>query len=152
MFGVAVLVGSIRMDRLEAQGINPYTVPGCCPALLGIVMHPARRPARPAQLGPRRRGARRAADAIDGGRSAGSALVIALILVYTVVLLGRGLPFWLGSALYVVASILLLQRRSGRSPAARVACATSPSPPPSASARASCIHYVFQELSWSGFP
>ena len=36
-------------------------------------------------------------------------LVIGLIVVYTIVLLGRGLPFWLGAALYVVASILLLQ-------------------------------------------
>src|SRR6516162_5019506 len=27
-FGVAVLVGSITMDRLEQQHINPYTVPG----------------------------------------------------------------------------------------------------------------------------
>jgi hypothetical protein len=37
------------------------------------------------------------------------ALVIGLIVAYTVVLLGRGLPFWLGAAIYVVASILLLQ-------------------------------------------
>ena len=36
-------------------------------------------------------------------------LVIGLIVVYTIVLLGRGLPFWLGATLYVVASILLLQ-------------------------------------------
>ena len=28
VFGVAVLVGSLAMDRLEAQHINPYTVPG----------------------------------------------------------------------------------------------------------------------------
>ena len=37
------------------------------------------------------------------------AVVIGLILIYTVVLLGRGLPFWLVSALYVTASIVLLQ-------------------------------------------
>ena len=35
--------------------------------------------------------------------------MIGLILVYTVALLGRGLPFWLVSALYVAASIVLLQ-------------------------------------------
>ena len=28
VFGVAVLVGSVTMDRLEQQDINPYTVPG----------------------------------------------------------------------------------------------------------------------------
>ena len=31
-------IGSIRMDRLEAQHINPYTVPGLLPGLLGLVM------------------------------------------------------------------------------------------------------------------
>ena len=36
--GVAVLVGSITMDRLEQQHINPYTVPGLLPGLLGIAM------------------------------------------------------------------------------------------------------------------
>ncbi|HEY5324131.1 MAG TPA: hypothetical protein VIK58_14995, partial [Caldimonas sp.] len=34
VFGTAVLIGSIRMDRLEAQHINPYTVPGLLPGLL----------------------------------------------------------------------------------------------------------------------
>ena len=38
VFGLAVLVLSIRMDRLEAQHINPYTIPGLLPGLLGIVM------------------------------------------------------------------------------------------------------------------
>ena len=36
--GVAILVGSITMDRLEQQHINPYTVPGLLPGLLGIAM------------------------------------------------------------------------------------------------------------------
>ena len=37
VFGIAVLALSWRMDRLEAQHINPYTVPGLLPGLLGIV-------------------------------------------------------------------------------------------------------------------
>src|SRR4051812_48708210 len=37
-FGIAVLVGSITMDRLEKQNINPVTVPGLLPGLLGIAM------------------------------------------------------------------------------------------------------------------
>jgi len=37
------------------------------------------------------------------------ALVVGLIVAYTVVLLGRGLPFWLGATIYVTASIVLLQ-------------------------------------------
>jgi len=26
--GIAILIGSVTMDRLEKQGINPYTIPG----------------------------------------------------------------------------------------------------------------------------
>jgi hypothetical protein len=28
LFGIAILIASLRMDRLEAQDINPYTIPG----------------------------------------------------------------------------------------------------------------------------
>src|SRR5882757_11178733 len=37
-FGIAILIGSVMMDRLEKQGINPYTIPGLLPGLLGIAM------------------------------------------------------------------------------------------------------------------
>ena len=43
-----------------------------------------------------------------------------------VVLLGRGLPFWLGAALYVVASILLLQAPQRAAEGRALRCATSP--------------------------
>ena len=109
VLGAAVLVGSIRMDRLEAQHINPYTVPGLLPGLLGLVMIllgtllALRSWGRGARLsgGPRL--------AIDWPSLRRLGVVLALILIYTVVLLGRGLPFWIGSALYVTASIVLLQ-------------------------------------------
>ena len=109
VFGFAVLVLSIRMDRLEAQHINPYTVPGLLPGLLGIVML-----GLGVLLGVRswRRGGRLLAGpqlATSGVAMRRLALVIGLIVVYTVVLLGRGLPFWFGATIYVVASILLLQ-------------------------------------------
>ena len=109
VFGAAVLIGSIRMDRLEAQHINPYTVPGLLPGLLGLVMIllgvllALRSWGRGARLvgGPQ--------FAIDWRSMRRLAVVIGLILIYTVALLGRGLPFWLVSALYVTASIVLLQ-------------------------------------------
>ncbi len=109
VFGVAVLALSLRMDRLEAQHINPYTVPGLLPGLLGIVLtflgglmalRSWRRGGRFA------RGPQLATSALALRRLA---LVIGLIVAYAVVLLGHGLPFWIGSALYVSASILLLQ-------------------------------------------
>jgi hypothetical protein len=108
-FGFAVLALSWRMDRLEAQHINPYTVPGLLPGLLGIVMlllggllalRSGRRGGRLLR-GPR--------FALGGASARRLALVVGLIVAYSVVLLGRGLPFWLGAAIYVSASIVLLQ-------------------------------------------
>jgi len=109
VFGLAVLVLSIRMDRLEAQHINPYTIPGLLPGLLGIVML-----GLGVLLGIRswRRGGRFVAGpqiASSGVAVRRLALVIGLIVLYTVVLLGRGLPFWLGATIYVTASIVMLQ-------------------------------------------
>lgn len=109
--GVAVLVGSITMDRLESQNINPYTVPGLLPGLLGLAMillggvlalrswqrgalaHP-REPFTAHQRETRKR----------------VWIVIALCSVYSVALIGHGLPFWLASALFVTGSIVILQR------------------------------------------
>jgi hypothetical protein len=108
-FGVAVLALSLRMDRLEAQHINPYTVPGLLPALLGITM---------ILLGAllALRSWRRGGRLVGGPRFAMSgvalrrlALVIGLIVAYAVVLLGHGLPFWAGATIYVTTSIVLLQ-------------------------------------------
>ncbi len=36
--GGAILIGSWTMDRLKNQDVNPYTVPGLLPGLLGIAM------------------------------------------------------------------------------------------------------------------
>jgi hypothetical protein len=111
VFGVAVLAGSLAMDRLESQNINPYTIPGLLPAVLGLVMillggvlaarswqrgafaHP-REPFTPHQREVRKR----------------VWTVIALCVVYSAGLIGHGLPFWLGSAIFITGSILVLQR------------------------------------------
>jgi hypothetical protein len=109
VFGIAVLALSWRMDRLEAQHINPYTVPGLLPGLLGIVMILL---GGLLALRSWRRGGRFVggpAFAMSGESARRLLLVVGLIVAYTVVLLGRGLPFWLGAAIYVTASIILLQ-------------------------------------------
>src|SRR5713101_6274948 len=36
--GIAILIGSVAMDRLRNQDINPYTIPGLLSGLLGIAM------------------------------------------------------------------------------------------------------------------
>jgi putative tricarboxylic transport membrane protein len=116
VLGVAVLAGSLTMDRLERQHINPYTAPGLLPGLLGIAMillggvlalrsvhrgalHASLPPAGPAQREERLR----------------IAVVTALCVGYGVVLIGHGLPFWVASTIYVTGSILVLQR-IGREP------------------------------------
>jgi len=111
--GVAVLGGSIQMDRLEAQHINPYTVPGLLPGLLGIAMIllglvlAVRSWERGAFTQPRLAAT---ADQRDERRRVW--IVAALCMAYGVVLIGRGIPFWLASSIYVTSSILILQRLS----------------------------------------
>lgn len=147
VLGIAVLIGSITMDRLERQGVNPYTVPGLLPGLLGIAMivlggilalRSLRRGARHVQASP--------ADTLDRERWRRIWVVTGLCLGYGVVLVGHGLPFWLASTIYVTGSILILQRLS-RDPALRRQT-------PKAWAKALTIglgssvvtHFVFQEL------
>ena len=111
--GIAILIGSLLMDRLEQQHINPYTVPGLLPGLLGLMMI-----VLGAVLAVRswRRGALQlpvpARTANDREQSRRIWIVIALCMGYAVVMVGHGLPFWLASAIYVTASILILQRLS----------------------------------------
>jgi hypothetical protein len=108
--GVAILIGSVMMDRLEDQDINPYTIPGLLPGLLGIAMmilggllairswHA--RPFRPAETTD--------TSTSHAGRKR-LALVLGLCLAFGVGLVGHGLPFWLTVLIFVTASILSLQ-------------------------------------------
>jgi predicted cobalt transporter CbtA len=111
--GLAILVGSVTMDRLEQQNINPVTVPGLLPGLLGIAMI-----LLGSAMGVRswRRGALAqampAASADERERRKRVWIAIALCVGYGVVLVGHGIPFWLASTVYVTASILVFQRIS----------------------------------------
>ena len=107
--GIAILIGSVTMDRLENQDINPYTIPGLLPGLLGIAMtilgallaarswrsHPFAATAKPAPP--------------DRAEQKRIVLVLALCLAFGVGLVGHGLPFWLASAIFVAVAILSLQ-------------------------------------------
>jgi hypothetical protein len=118
-FGIAVLVGSITMDRLEHQHINPVTVPGLLPGLLGIAMILLGAVMGVRSLG---RGALRqpvpppGPDAREEHRRVW--ITVALCIGYGVVLVGHGLPFWLASTIYVTISILVY-RRISRDPVER---------------------------------
>jgi hypothetical protein len=111
LLGLAVLIGSLRMDRLESQHINPYTVPGLLPGLLGLAML-----ALAALLGWRalRHGAlwpaARAPRPFDAAGARRSVAVIGLCVAFGVGLVGHGLPFWLAAAIFVTAAILVFEQ------------------------------------------
>lgn len=113
VLGVAIVIGSVMMDRLEAQSVNPYTVPGLLPGLLGLAMV-----LLGALLGVRslRRGALHkplpALTAHDRAQRRRIWIVAALCITYGAVLIGHGLPFWVASTIFVTGSILILQRIS----------------------------------------
>jgi hypothetical protein len=111
LLGAAVLVGSITMDRLEQQHINPYTVPGLLPGLLGIGMlllggllalRSWRRGAFVQALAP--------SSALQRESLKRAWVVIALCAIYSVAMIGHGLPFWAASAIFVTGTILVMQR------------------------------------------
>ncbi len=147
VLGVAVLIGSLTMDRLERQDVNPYTVPGLLPGLLGLTMILlgavlALRSWRRGALG--QPAMANSAGEREQGRRVW--IVIALCLGYGVVLVGHGLPFWLASTIYVSGSILILQRLS-RDPEQRRLNAKSVGKALVIGVGAAVItHLVFQEL------
>ncbi|TFY98334.1 tripartite tricarboxylate transporter TctB family protein [Ramlibacter humi] len=111
--GVATLVGSVTMDRLQGQNINPYTVPGLLPGLLAIAMIllGGVLAVRSWERGALRQALPAASAALREERMR-IGVVAALCIGYGMVLIGHGLPFWLASGLYVTASILIVRRLS----------------------------------------
>jgi hypothetical protein len=145
--GLAVLAGSLAMDRLERQNINPYTVPGLLPGLLGLLVIGL---GGVLLLRSLRRGA------LDGRESPPGALAreerrrivvtTALCVGYGVVLIGHGLPFWAASAIYVTGSILVLQRMSREAQERHVTLRAAIKAVVIGLAAGAITHLVFQEI------
>ena len=118
--GIAVLVESWNMPRLEERSINPWTVPGLVPGLLGVVIAMlgfilAVRSVLAGGMRPV------SADADPAEARAGRYrfwLCLVLCLVYAVLLVGR-LPFWLATGLFVFAFIAAFEWRSDDPPRPR---------------------------------
>ncbi|MBU7571879.1 MAG: tripartite tricarboxylate transporter TctB family protein [Hydrogenophaga sp.] len=103
VFGLAIVVGSVRMDRFESMGAQLYTMPGfvpgmigCLVALLGLVLM-ARGWARRAQ---------ESAAPSEPLLNRRILVTLALTLVYAGLLIGRA-PFWLVTALFVATFVAL---------------------------------------------
>jgi hypothetical protein len=110
-FGSAIVTMSWQMDRMEQQGATLHTAPGLWPGIVGLVL---------AILGSvlalrsLRRAQRAGWDAGEPEEAelapiSSFALAVGLFFVYALLLVGRGLPFWLGTALFVLIFVFLFQ-------------------------------------------
>ena len=120
VFGLAVTIGAWRMDRLEKLNINPYEIPGLVPFLLGCAMSVLgvvlfiRAWAQGGWQAPMA-----SATAHDPSLLRHMALVFGGSLFYALVLVGTGLPFILGTFLFIGVLDRQRQGEMGRSAAAQ---------------------------------
>ncbi len=120
--GCVISVLSWQMDRMTQQGATLHTAPGLWPGIVGTAL---------AVLGgflmfrSWRRAQRigwDAAEADDTNYAAPSsfALATAMFFVYALLLVGRGLPFWFSTALFVSAFVFVFQYRERKAKDATV--------------------------------
>ncbi len=109
--GCVIVVLSWQMDRMTQQGATLHTAPGLWPGIVGVLL---------AMLGGALilrswRRARRIGwdfaetDDTDYAPLSSFALAAGMFFVYALLLVGRGLPFWLGTALFVTTFVFLFQ-------------------------------------------
>jgi len=143
--GAAMLVGGWTMGRLENQDVNPYTVPGLLPGLLGIVMM-----LLGSALGIRswrQGGARRAGTAARPAAATWRiGLTLALCIAFDVGLVGHGLPFWAAAALFVSIAILTLQHGQRKAAGLRLTPGTILTAIAIGLGAGAAITLVFQEI------
>jgi hypothetical protein len=108
LFGGVIVVGSLRMDRLEYMSINPYTAPGLVPGILGafIALFGLIMGIRAIGAGALHGAPQPAGEPIFNGRVALSA---ALCIAFAAGLVGHGPPFWLAAGIFVFLHIFLFQ-------------------------------------------
>lgn len=103
--GAAIAFESWRMPRLEEQHINPYTVPGLVPGMLGGLL---------ALFGlilalRGWRGAGPAPAAMEGSAPWRIGLALLLCLAFGLGVLGHGPPFWLAAAIFLFLAVFLFE-------------------------------------------
>jgi putative tricarboxylic transport membrane protein len=110
--GVAVVIECLHMPRFEDLQVNPYTVPGLVPGILGAIVLTlgAVLFVRAARAGGWRLSERGPeAKRLLGDPGARRLLLsVALCLLYAAGLVGR-LPFWLATFLFVAAFVVLFE-------------------------------------------
>jgi len=106
--GLAILYGSWTMDRLVHLNVSPYTVPGLVPGVLGacIAFMGAILTFRALRQGALTAPPTAGISWLEHGRFF---ISLTLCLLFGLVLMGHGLPFWLAAALYVAGFVALFQ-------------------------------------------
>jgi len=122
LFGCVIITLSWQMDRMTQQGATLHTAPGLWPGIVGtlltalggvLVLRSWRRA--------RRIGWDAAeADDTDYAPLPSFALAAGMFFIYALLLVGRGLPFWLGTALFVTAFVFLFQYTQRKAAGKRV--------------------------------
>jgi hypothetical protein len=143
LFGGAIVVASLRMDRLEAMHINPYTAPGLVPGILGafLALFGLIMGIRAVRAGALRSGPQPLGEPIFNARVLLSAV---LCIAYAAGLVGHGPPFWLATAVFVFLHMVVFEypeRRARGEVAKGVALAAAV-----AIATAFGVTMIFQEL------
>jgi hypothetical protein len=109
LLGLAVVYASWTMDRLEVRRINPATIPGLVPLILGIALTAcgALLAVRSWRLDVPGSGAA-LIRAIVSWPALRVLAILGLALVFTLVLMGR-MPFWLAAGLFIFTFIVLFE-------------------------------------------
>ena len=102
LFGAVVLAESWRMDRLANLNINPWSVPGLMPGVLGALM---------VLFGAGLVVRAPFADVGDAPAASGERTWLALVLCvgFAGGMLGHGLPFWLTAAAFMFIAIAVFR-------------------------------------------
>lgn len=116
LFGSAIIIRSLQMPRFESLGVNPYSVPGIVPGLLGTVLTILGLMLLVRSI--RRKGYRLGLtrETVRGYFTDASTkrFLIALLLsvIYGIFILKR-IPYALATGLYVFAFVLIFEYRPG---------------------------------------
>jgi Ca2+/Na+ antiporter len=104
VLGGAIAVASWRMDRLTHMGATLYTAPGLVPGILGAAIA-----LLGLALGLRALRERANAESESEAIPARVWLVLLLCLAYAAGLVGRGIPFWLATFLFVAVFVAIFE-------------------------------------------
>jgi hypothetical protein len=139
----AIVIGAWNMDRLERLSASFYTAPGLVPGMLGLCigLMSLILIGRSLRAGALASASLPQVNLLDHWR-----LIISLSvgLFFSIFLVGRGLPFWAASAIYIAVMVFVFQfperRRDGQLVRGAAIAVTY------GALAGLAIHYLFQDL------